>query len=171
MSVPSRKGCVTAAPELASGPCHHSPLHTMQMKAAAVRFPRSAQPPALCTSRCAWLAVRKQLGVLLFTRFHQLCPFRKHWCCLQRHQSRQSILLTAQRTEHNSAGGEWLPSTSQAGNACEEGESCFPNDRGNSQGELPSCPVASAHGGRGEGRWLWHASFARGSFPQLIERS
>lgn len=97
MSVPSWKGCATAAPELASGPCHRSPLHAMQMKAAAVRFLRSAQPPAFCTSRCAWLAVRKQLGVLLFTRFHQLCPFRKHWCCLQRHQSRQSILLTAHR--------------------------------------------------------------------------
>jgi len=69
------KGSPTATPELASGPCHRVPLRAMQMKAAAFPFRRSARPPAFCTSCCAWLAVRKQLGVPLFTLFHRLCPF------------------------------------------------------------------------------------------------
>lgn len=156
----------------------------MQMKAAAFWFLCSAQLPAFCTSRRAWLVVRKQLGVVLFVLFRRLCPFR---------QCPSALMLFAEipgSPEHlfncmkdlpQWHRRELLPSTFQAGNGYEEGDlvfqmllpSAMEADRGNSQGELPSFHVASAHGGWGVGCWLWRwcASFACCTFPQLVEGS
>lgn len=128
MFVPSWKGCATAAPELASVPHHHFPLRAMQMKAAAFWFLCSAQLPAFCTSRRAWLVVRKQLGVVLFVLFRRLCPFRQCPSALMLFAEipgSPGHLFNCMKDLAQWHRRELLPSTSQAGNGCEEGDLVF----------------------------------------------